>query len=174
MIGQSEGFKYRKFLRYLRGTKSFQPSRIDEKTASFFNFLSEKERKWLPLDVSTFIKYKDKPFFLNGNVDISYYVGEFPDNIIVGGNLILYGAQMKEFPKNLTVLGDLDLSCSLILKIPEDNKVFGTVGLFGIRHKSVFRVEELKKLFPYAKGFVGSFIDEDGLYKQEIPNIKFS
>ena len=83
----------------------------------------------LNLDNKKKIELPDN-LIVGGELDLyGTNITELPDNLIVGGELYLYGANITELPDNLVVGGWLDLSHTKVIRLPNNLVVGGSLSL---------------------------------------------
>lgn len=76
-----------------------------------------------------------EPYYFD-SIDLSYAKSvSLPENLIVGGNLYLYSANVSSLPNGLIVVGNLYLTCSSITELPDDLIVGGSIYLGGTQIK---------------------------------------
>jgi hypothetical protein len=151
---------------------------------NFFNFLEKKAGKTLSSDENTKLKLKhakelltdkevaalsveDKMMYFPEKLtkedladDVNLYKSEIsslPDNLTVGGDLILTLSNITSLPKNLKVGGHLKVNWSRLEKLPYDIQVGGNLILTGtpfIERNRDIDVQELRRKLPGVKGYV--------------------
>ena len=81
-------------------------------------------------------------------------ITSLPDNLKVGGDLILNNTNIKSLPDNLKVDGHLYLTVSNITSLPDNLKVGGRLFLSGTPLSRMYSEKEIRKMIKDKGGFV--------------------
>jgi hypothetical protein len=131
------------------------PVGFEKNIIHFFNFLNKKENKSAPINIEYFYKLKDNINFIPGSLHLQNRVIDFfPNDLIIGGDLILSNVVLNNNPVNITVIGNLYLTHATTRKLdplPLNVKVYGNVFLLGSYLTRNFSKSEIKCMFPNSK-----------------------
>jgi hypothetical protein len=127
------------------------------KAISFFIFLKENEKRKFPLRYildHTDEELTGDDLIVNEVESFEDYDGrQLPSNLIINGDLRMWGSKLKSLPTNLRVNGTLYISWSKIEELPDNLVVGGNCFINGTPLSEKYTEEEVRTGFKGVKGY---------------------
>jgi len=169
ILKESTSFNQEKFHKYFAHIFDRVSKRLNFKSVGYDRFkneISKYDNKYFnnmvyyyiyENNVTPNINWYNSDLYINTTVylDSSASIILLPNNLTIGGNLILNNTNIILIPDNLTVHGNLLLSHTSISSIPNNLKVNNILSLIGTPLGENYRKDEIEKMIKDKNGSVG-------------------